>query len=69
MMLHNVKVSNLNLFFFPQNNVNVKESQSSAKHCILFIQREKEQTGTTFEENNVVVEISNQFFAPSRETG
>ena len=58
MMLHNVKVSNPNLFFFPPNSVNVRESQSSMKHCVVLIQREKE-SGTTFEENSVVVEISN----------
>ena len=57
-MLHNVKVSNPNLLFFPPNSVNIKESQSSVKHCVVLIQREKE-SGTTFEENSVVVEISN----------
>ena len=57
-MLHNMKVSNPNLFFFPPNSVNVRESQFSAKHCIVLIQREKE-SGTIFEENSVVVEISN----------
>ena len=65
MMLRYVKVSNPNLFFFPSNNVNVRDFQSSVKHCVVLIQREKEreQTGTTFEKNSIVVQISNQFFA------
>ena len=62
-MLRNVKLSNPNRFFFPPNSVNVRESQFSAKHCVVLIQREKE-SGTIFEENSVIVEISNHFFAP-----